>query len=408
MFYPLYWFGSSNFGDAVNTDLYHAITGCAPVWSDKSPKIIAIGSLAQCARPGDIIWGAGCMSEDAELHHDHTTRILATRGPLTDKQLGSETIHGDPVTLLPKFFPMKEEKKYPLGFIPHYADYEEFMKMNLKGKIINIFDPPLEVIKQVCQCERVISSSLHGVIVAEAYGIPAGWVKSDNVAGNGFKFRDYYLGTGRDVKPIAWSDGFDWQEPTFDNSLLSVCPFNWDARWENNLPDCSARVKRISELIPPGVVVLDIGAGKMELENFLKCCTYLPTDFIKRRKDTILIDVNGNCEFPYCDIAVFSGILEYIKDIPRVLGRLNAKTIIASYMTIEMNSSLDNRRYNGWVNDFTEDELIKLFSFCGFKLDHCETLGTQVIFKFQSMRGVLPSCAVNRKAIPPVRKPTTS
>jgi hypothetical protein len=398
MRYPLFWIGSSNFGDAVNSTLYKVITCEEPVYSEVSPKIIAIGSLAHTAGPKDIVWGTGAMSEDLPLKCDSTTRVMATRGPLTDellRQRGASPsgIHGDPALLLPKFFHMNEEKKYKLGVIPHYADYEEVVKMDL-GKIINLFESPLEVIKSICQCEKVISSSLHGIIAAEAYGVPAGWVEfSNKVAGNGFKFYDYYLGTGRELNAVAPNPDFYWESPIIDNRLLEVCPFNWDSRWENDLPVCTGRNKRIAELIAPGSSVLDIGAGKMELKGFLKGCRYQPVDFIKRCDETIVCDLNGIIYLPSCDVAVFSGVLEYIKNIPHVLGKLNAKTIIASYMVFDMNASLENRRFNGWVNDFTEDEIVKLFSFCGFKLEQCETLGTQVIFQFSSMKGS-PSCSL--------------
>jgi exopolysaccharide biosynthesis predicted pyruvyltransferase EpsI len=59
-------------------------------------------------------------------------------------------------------------------------------------KIINILDPIEKVIDEVCECENIISSSLHGLILSHMYQIPFKWVKFSNlVSGDDFKFKDW-------------------------------------------------------------------------------------------------------------------------------------------------------------------------------------------------------------------------
>jgi pyruvyltransferase len=66
--------------------------------------------------------------------------------------------------------------------------------------VINPLSPIEEVIDLVLQSERIVSSSLHGLIVADAYGIPSRWIKiSDRILGDGTKYMDYYSSIGYDI-----------------------------------------------------------------------------------------------------------------------------------------------------------------------------------------------------------------
>ena len=51
-------------------------------------------------------------------------------------------------------------------------------------------------IDEVVQSDMVISSALHGIILAESYGVPTVYLK-DNEIDQDLKFDDYYSGTGR-------------------------------------------------------------------------------------------------------------------------------------------------------------------------------------------------------------------
>lgn len=207
-----------NFGDALNPILVGHISG-KPVNlvevgdpSDK-PRYYCIGSILQSTMSTESeIWGTGLMRHESQVKIK-PKKIYAIRGPLTRNSLIEQGIdcpevYGDPALLYPRFYNPVIEKKYKWGIIPHYVDQhvdwlDRFKNRN-DVKIINILDHPTKVIDNIKSCERIISSALHGIIAADAYGIPSKWIKlSDKVAGNGFKFRDYFASVGRtDIEPI--------------------------------------------------------------------------------------------------------------------------------------------------------------------------------------------------------------
>jgi pyruvyltransferase len=95
-------------------------------------------------------------------------------------------------------------KKYLLGIVIHYVDdrHEDLSKYPIfKNPLVNVIKPygtVEEVAEQILQCQFVVSSSLHGIIVADSYKIPnALFIMGssqvylhDNQAS--FKFKDYY------------------------------------------------------------------------------------------------------------------------------------------------------------------------------------------------------------------------
>jgi hypothetical protein len=65
--------------------------------------------------------------------------------------------------------------------------------------VIQIKNRLFRIMDQLVQCQFVLSSSLHGLIFADSYGIPNAHVILSNgkVMGGTFKFDDYYQGIGR-------------------------------------------------------------------------------------------------------------------------------------------------------------------------------------------------------------------
>lgn len=167
-------------------------------WFTK-PYIMAIGSIMSYTSKKAYVWGSGIISRKDTFEEAH---FYAVRGPLSRKRIlelgySCPEIYGDPALLLPLYYTNKAVITHKLGIIPHYVDYNKVKQWYQNDKSIKVIDLLTDDISQttdeICACERIISSSLHGVIVAHAYGIPAVWVRfSNKLSGDNVKFEDYF------------------------------------------------------------------------------------------------------------------------------------------------------------------------------------------------------------------------
>ena len=213
----LFWFkNTQNFGDSLNPILLQTLTGKPVKWVKfytPEQHYISIGSILETATKDTVVWGSGFISEEKHCF-EKPQKICAVRGPksreiLINDGIECPEIYGDPALLLPKIYSPMIQKKYKLGIIPHFIDKDNAWLQNIKQnndvKFIDIQNPDIfEVIDEILSCEKIASSSLHGIIVADAYHIPSLWVEfSDKVMGKGFKFLDYFLSVNRkDTKPL--------------------------------------------------------------------------------------------------------------------------------------------------------------------------------------------------------------
>lgn len=194
-----FWYSANkNVGDSLTPILVGRLLNADVqlVNRNYSPKLIAVGSIMKALRNGDTVWGAGIMREYDRFKNIDRCKFLAVRGKLTEKLLSIDCgVYGDPAILLPLLYNPAVEVKYKTGIVEHYVDAGLYRG---EGKRINPLQNWKLFVNQIKQCERIVSSSLHGCIIAEAYGIPVKWIKlSDKVIGNGFKFRDYLSATDR-------------------------------------------------------------------------------------------------------------------------------------------------------------------------------------------------------------------
>ena len=195
----------------------------------KKKYLMAIGSILSYAQSKAWVWGSGIISKEDRFGK---ATFCAVRGPLSRKRILEQgyscpEVYGDPALLLPDFYPSKVEKKYKYGFIPHYVDQEivqSYYKNNKETTVVNLLNDDWQyTTDRILECDHIISSSLHGVIVAQAYGIPALWVQfSDRLTGDNIKFADYFLSVGIEPYTAVYID--DYKELDFYKTLFTITP----------------------------------------------------------------------------------------------------------------------------------------------------------------------------------------
>ena len=226
---------------------------------------LCIGTLLDAvnyANAQTVVWGSGVSGQERTFVHPNN--ILAVRGPKTKEfcdryGVDCPEVYGDPALLLPlvynprerfkvqgsRFkvpsghekcnFPLEREKevneltrakhnythesavsplahKYALGIIPHVVDQQHPVIQVIKEKyadeilVIDLahYEKWTDVIDQISSCERILSSSLHGLIVSDAYQIPNCWIElTGRISGGHFKYYDYASSVERSFeKPI--------------------------------------------------------------------------------------------------------------------------------------------------------------------------------------------------------------
>lgn len=148
------------------------------------------------------IWGSGCGQEHESFssrHYYHAVRGQETRARVEDGN-ALEAALGDPGLLCPGLI-SRPDKKWHVGFVPHYLDQQlpeaqMFIHGNPEVKFINVFQSPLDVLRDIASCEFVVSSSLHGLIVADAFGVPNIRARLSHGLIDELKFTDYYSAFG--------------------------------------------------------------------------------------------------------------------------------------------------------------------------------------------------------------------
>lgn len=208
----MYWWRMENnprrnFGDEISQFIVREIFGRLCQWaSPHSCEIVAAGSIIELAlsmkfanRP--VLWGAGFMREEDDLITDQDFAVAAMRGTRSRERLESGRAGvtvGDPGLLSDALLGRTPPKRYLLGVLPHFLDAEvaelDWLRAQAGVTVIDATADPRQVVAEIAQCETLLSSSLHGLIVADSLGVPNGHLKlsANQFIGGMYKFRDYY------------------------------------------------------------------------------------------------------------------------------------------------------------------------------------------------------------------------
>ena len=214
----LYWNTDTvNLGDQLSPIVLRWVleqAGISPSQKTKRKTLLTIGSIMTITYADSVVWGSGILrAEDSEqiLKHRLIGRkldIRAVRGPETRrilKEYGKydcPEIYGDPAVFMPLIYSPQVKKQYPVSVIPHYKEKENIPDLGEYHFIDIETDNYRFFIDEICKSELIVSSSLHGIILAESYGVPALFLHR-GMEYSMIKYLDWYYSTGRyDIRMI--------------------------------------------------------------------------------------------------------------------------------------------------------------------------------------------------------------
>ena len=211
----------SNFGDELAPLILTHFAGIQTTWSEPAEaEIVTVGSvldvLPQHGWTG-IVAGAGKLLATTVTDLTAAT-VLGLRGPLTLEGLKLKREHrhhlvlGDPALLCPDFVTVQRDTTV-LGCVPHLSDTELYPREVARAERDHytppvLIDPtgnPLDVVAAIGSCQKIISSSLHGLVVADAFNIPRRAeyfpeMFTNKWQGGLFKFNDYSESIGLPIE----------------------------------------------------------------------------------------------------------------------------------------------------------------------------------------------------------------
>jgi pyruvyltransferase len=187
-----------NFGDELGAIILRKLGYTVRRVALAKADVVLTGTIldmAETVKPDVIVVGAG-SGHTHEAQHYFTT--LAVRGELTNDTLKTDAVTGDLGLLASRIWP-KAPAKYNIGVVRHFVDTDDYPFADI---VINANEDPETVIQKISSCRVILSSSLHGLIVADSYGIPNMRIARDDVITGNWKWLDYKTAFVRPLSEI--------------------------------------------------------------------------------------------------------------------------------------------------------------------------------------------------------------
>ena len=233
-------FQHGNFGDEITIPILDRIFGveALPVGLEDA-ELLGAGSILELyvwkigrppawkrfLWPSDLhVWGTGTLFDQHEIGWPQRLHFHAVRGSLTAERVGVSGITlGDPGILSSRL--IRRPKRSDVAAISHFLDKKRLANLPRHWRVVDPDKPVDDVLTQIASAELVLSSSLHGLIAADLFGIPCVWIAF--LGGQPdlptHKFLDYASARGRDFNaPITWAEAMVMPTDTLSSKATII------------------------------------------------------------------------------------------------------------------------------------------------------------------------------------------
>jgi len=199
-----WWNAQPNLGDALSWLLLNGL-GYEVEWAPpEQAEWVSIGSvLGWFDGFTGTVFGSGRGGDELPPHDLTRADVRALRGLETRRLVkgGDHCALGDPALLISDF--ITPEPVDDLVVVPHFQDQERMFALYTDATFVDVTGSAATALQHIARAKRVVSSSLHGIVLADAFGIPRKWDYFHATLGRGFKFKDYASVVG-DFAPGEW------------------------------------------------------------------------------------------------------------------------------------------------------------------------------------------------------------